>query len=213
LTKQKAETKEQEENIEEQVKEDCNDAEKALTTRDACDYTAKEKIKKAAKRLEDKYLKAGREDKIGTISTEIRKYFDNPNHKDYVSHILGRIGNGKYVRDWTRRDYQKEIARNLKEIGDIFYDIGIAITEERFANDFSEEKLEKYILGQHAFLKLLEPIIDKRWAYDWLEWTNIIENYYRYGSSYASKKSEIEVPDLINKRTGRPERRRITRDR
>ena len=192
MTKQKAETKE-EEAIEEQVQEDCKDAEKALTTRDACNYTAKEKIRKAAKRLEDKYLKEGREDKIGNISTEIRKYFKNPNHKDYISRILSDIGDGKYVRKWNRTDYEKELLRQFKGLNEDLKDIIIAIEEDRFLQNADEQELERYILGIGALRKMIAPVVDRRWAEDWSQWCDIIENYYKHGSGYASKKSEVSV--------------------
>lgn len=97
----------------------------------------------------------------------------------------------------------------------------------RTQNDFAELKdsvldfnyvsnnpkvIENTILGLRAIRLLIKPYVDKKWQRDWLEWCDIIENYFDQGGTYASTKSAVDVAEITNPKTGQPVRRKITKE-
>lgn len=78
------------------------------------------------------------------------------------------------------------------------------------ANNPDDE--EQRNVGAHAFRLLLKPHQDKKWQRFWREWCDIIRMYYEYGGTRASGSSAVDVTDVINKKTGSAERRKVTKE-
>ena len=74
------------------------------------------------------------------------------------------------------------------------------------------DKLEQYIVGLKATKLLLRPYNDKKWQRDWIEWCDIIEVYYESGGTRASGFSAVDIAGSINKKTGQPDKRKVTKE-
>ena len=85
------------------------------------------------------------------------------------------------------------------------------IQESQYVPDNSNV-VENTILGLRAIRLLIKPYVDKKWQRDWLEWCDIIENYFDQGGTYASTKSAVDVAEEVNPKTGQPVRRKITKE-
>ena len=59
---------------------------------------------------------------------------------------------------------------------------------------------------------LLSPYSDRKWQRDWLQWCDIIDNRYEHTSAYAASKSKVNIARIVNKKTGKPEQRAITKE-
>lgn len=104
--------------------------------------------------------------------------------------------------------YYKNVLKSvMEEFADLKEDI-----EERFYVSDNPEVLQRMIVGLHATKMLLKPYHDKKWQRDWRQWCDIIEEYYEAGGTRASGFSETEVTGATNKKTGKPERRKVTKE-
>ena len=65
--------------------------------------------------------------------------------------------------------------------------------------------------GLDAFILMFEPSTDERHQRHWLDIAQIVQNYNDHGGTAASSKSKIDTY-IINKKTGSPVRRAITKE-
>lgn len=106
-------------------------------------------------------------------------------------------------------EYLKEIAKeNYRKIRQIF-----RIREEKLDTN-SPQTVEDWIRlinGQEAFILMFEPMVNERYQRHWLDIAQIAQNYNDYGGTAASSKSKVDTY-IINKRTGKPVRRAVTKE-
>jgi hypothetical protein len=107
--------------------------------------------------------------------------------------------------------YRDRYAEELENSSKDYDDLRESVLVRNYVSD-NPRVGEKLTLGVKAYRLLKKPYVDKKWQRDWLEWCDIIQNYYEQGGTYASSKSAVNIAESVNPKTGKPFQRKITKE-
>ncbi len=109
------------------------------------------------------------------------------------------------------RVHAAHYVETLEGLRDDLLDMIEDIKERNYvAKDYLVE--EQRNVGAIATRLLFNPHQDKKWQRFWREWVDILRVYYDHGGTKASSFSGVDVTGEINKKTGKPEVRRVTKE-